>query len=516
MLGATGLQKTHLVHRGGVALHAVKSGHERSLVPDAARAHATATGDLGRQQPRRETALAGPNGRGWLGPVIIGSVRTIDCLIVLIAGLLAHITAVGFQLPGLSLLLIAVLISSQTFAVAGLYLNVPDANRLCLTRLIGAWTAVLLVVAPIVADQGYVFYGWMGLWFLYGSVGLCAARVLFAYKVRRWRRQSYLSSNIVIVGDDDLPHRLADHLQKTADSRVHLIGVFCDSKDAQSKNSIRYTPNDFDRFARSNRIDQVIVAFPWHAQERAASWVKHLRTLAVDVLLCPVVHDGSFSEGSWTHLNGVPLLKVAQRPLFGWSYVVKAVEDRLLAFLLLIFLGPLMLLIALLVLLDSRGPVLFRQQRHGFNNSVIEVLKFRTMFAEAAELGAGSVKQATRNDPRVTRVGHWLRRTSLDELPQLFNVLRGQMSLVGPRPHALAHNELYANLIDEYMARHRVKPGITGWAQVNGFRGETDTREKMEGRIRCDLYYIDHWSLLLDLRILARTLLVGFVHRNAY
>jgi putative colanic acid biosynthesis UDP-glucose lipid carrier transferase len=159
---------------------------------------------------------------------------------------------------------------------------------------------------------------------------------------------------------------------------------------------------------------------------------------------------------------------------------------------------------------------LFRQKRHGFNNAVIDVLKFRTMRAEAAECGAGSVDQARRNDPRLTRVGRWLRRTSLDELPQLLNVLRGEMSLVGPRPHALAHNEHYAKVIDGYLARHRVKPGITGWAQVNGFRGETDTREKMEGRIQCDLYYIEHWSLLFDLQILARTLLVGFVHRNAY
>jgi putative colanic acid biosynthesis UDP-glucose lipid carrier transferase len=159
--------------------------------------------------------------------------------------------------------------------------------------------------------------------------------------------------------------------------------------------------------------------------------------------------------------------------------------------------------------------VLFRQKRYGFNNTIIEVLKFRTMVA-APEVPGGVVQQAQRHDPRLTRTGHWLRKTSLDELPQLLNVLRGEMSLVGPRPHAISHNEQYAKVIDAYVARHRMKPGITGWAQVNGFRGETDTLEKMENRVKYDLYYIEHWSVLFDLYILLRTLFVGFVHPNAY
>jgi Undecaprenyl-phosphate glucose phosphotransferase len=301
---------------------------------------------------------------------------------------------------------------------------------------------------------------------------------------------------------------------------VRLIGVFCDPTDAPSDNVTLCTamggPQDLARFARTNPIDQVAIALPWHAEDRLLSWMSYLRDLPADVFLCAAVPDRSFGQCHVAYLNGMPLLKLSERPLPGWSYLVKAIEDRLLAMLLVIFFGPLMLLIALLVRLDSAGPALFRQKRHGFNNAVIDVLKFRTMLVEATEFGAGSVTQARRDDPRVTRVGRWLRRTSLDELPQLLNVLRGEMSLVGPRPHALAHNEYYAKVIDGYLARHRVKPGITGWAQVNGFRGETDTREKMEGRVQCDLYYIEHWSLLFDLRILARTLLVGFIHRNAY
>jgi exopolysaccharide biosynthesis polyprenyl glycosylphosphotransferase len=185
-----------------------------------------------------------------------------------------------------------------------------------------------------------------------------------------------------------------------------------------------------------------------------------------------------------------------------------------LATLLLIGFSPILLLIMVAIKLNSRGPILFRQRRYGFNNNEFAVLKFRTM-REDAPSDAG-VEQAKRMDPRVTLVGRILRRTSLDELPQLINVIRGEMSLVGPRPHAVEHNEEYAMVINEYLSRHRVKPGITGWAQVNGFRGETKTVDLMRQRVQHDLYYIDNWSVLFDLRILVMTLFVGFIHRNAY
>jgi putative colanic acid biosynthesis UDP-glucose lipid carrier transferase len=213
-------------------------------------------------------------------------------------------------------------------------------------------------------------------------------------------------------------------------------------------------------------------------------------------------------------MGGVPLLGVLQRPFSRWGYLVKAVEDYALATLLLILTAPLMLAIALAVWLDSPGPIIFRQKRYGFNNGTIEVFKFRTMRTDQDE--NDRAVQARRDDRRLTRLGHWLRRTSLDELPQLFNVLRGEMSVVGPRPHMVEHNQQYAALIETYLGRHRVKPGITGWAQVNGWRGETDTLEKMERRIGHDLYYIENWSLSFDLRILAWTLLVGLIHPNAY
>ena len=195
------------------------------------------------------------------------------------------------------------------------------------------------------------------------------------------------------------------------------------------------------------------------------------------------------------------LLQVFSRPLADWRLVMKDIEDRGLALLLLILFGPLLLLISVLIKLDSRGPVFFRQARYGFNHQLINVLKFRTMYTHLEDRAAAQL--ATRNDPRVTRIGRFLRRSSLDELPQLINVLRGDMSIVGPRPHALsarAADRLYEEVVEEYAARHRVKPGITGWAQVNGWRGETDTYDKIKKRVEYDLYYIENWSLVLDIK----------------
>ena len=209
-----------------------------------------------------------------------------------------------------------------------------------------------------------------------------------------------------------------------------------------------------------------------------------------------------------------PMLTIYRRPFTSWSRIVKRAEDMILGTAATVLLAPVMLLIAIAVKLDSPGPALFRQQRLGFNNNVITVFKFRTMkHRSAPETG---VPQAQRGDPRVTRLGRILRRTSLDELPQLLNVLNGAMSLVGPRPHALAHNEQYAELIDDYLGRHRVQPGITGWAQVNGLRGETDTLDKMQRRVEFDLAYIDNWSVLMDLRIMVLTALSLVFDRDVY
>jgi putative colanic acid biosynthesis UDP-glucose lipid carrier transferase len=203
---------------------------------------------------------------------------------------------------------------------------------------------------------------------------------------------------------------------------------------------------------------------------------------------------------------------VQPKPIRDWGYLAKLVFDYTIATVSVVLFAPLMLIIALAIKLDSRGPVIFRQRRHGFNHRVIDIFKFRTMTVVEND---DRVEQARKNDPRVTRIGRLLRKTSLDELPQLFNVLRGEMSLVGPRPHALAHNHHYCDKLDRYASRHCVKPGMTGWAQINGLRGPTDDPEMMRLRVLLDLYYIENWSLWLDVKIIAATPFVGFVHRNA-
>jgi Undecaprenyl-phosphate glucose phosphotransferase len=274
--------------------------------------------------------------------------------------------------------------------------------------------------------------------------------------------------------------------------------------------------DDLVQFSRDTPVDQVVIALPWDAEDHLVSCARKLKNLPVDVCLCPGVIGPAFAPHGVLYLSGAPLLQMFEKPLTGWSYMVKVLEDRVIAAFLLALTAPLMLAIALLIKLDTPGPALFRQKRYGFNNQVIEVLKFRTMRVECTEPGEGRVVQAQQGDPRVTPIGRWLRPTSLDELPQLLNVLRGEMSIVGPRPHAVAHNVHYAGLIDTYLARHGVKPGITGWAQVNGLRGETTTLDKMERRVQYDLDYIENWSLMFDLRILVRTLLVVIAPKNAY
>jgi Undecaprenyl-phosphate glucose phosphotransferase len=259
-----------------------------------------------------------------------------------------------------------------------------------------------------------------------------------------------------------------------------------------------------------------VVALPWGAEERLLNWLKKLKTLPADIRLCPDVIGFHMPHRGVSHIAGVPMLNVFEKPIAGWDSVVKAVEDRVLASLILLGIAPLMLTVAIAIKLTSPGPVFFKQKRYGFNNEIIEVFKFRSMHVERCSGEAGPVAQATRDDDRITPLGRFLRRTSLDELPQFINVVRGEMSIVGPRPHAVAHNEQYAKLIDEYLARHKVKPGITGWAQVNGLRGETDTLDKMERRVQFDLHYIENWSLAFDIRIILMTLLVGFSHPNAY
>jgi Undecaprenyl-phosphate glucose phosphotransferase len=355
----------------------------------------------------------------------------------------------------------------------------------------------LIGVAGAVSPVG------LALWSGIAAAGLVAARPLYRFWLERWMRQGKLIANVAVVatsegGSSQMPNEAEDRGER------QLLGIFHTSPAPSFR-----AGDDVEslaRLAQRERVDEVIVSLRCADPARVQKAIAELVQLPVDVRIRLDFGGGAPAVPS-------PTLLLRRRPLAGWRMAVKRGMDLALGAALVVMFGPLLLLLAALIKMDSPGPVIFRQKRLGFNQQTITVYKFRTMHCGVED---PAVTQARRDDARVTRLGRFLRRSSLDELPQLFNVLAGGMSLVGPRPHAVAHDEKYAALIDGYLARHRVQPGITGWAQVNGFRGETDTLEKMERRIEHDLFYIENWSPLFDLRILALTLWRGFYHQNAY
>lgn len=348
-------------------------------------------------------------------------------------------------------------------------------------------------------------------------------RLALSYALSQLLHARGSKRNLAIVGSGEQCQRLITMLAPDSSRLIQLQGVFEDNlppverliagqeMTLSPENGLAYLESQ----ARNGLIDDVIIALPWHEDDRIMAVVAKLRELTVNVyLLSDLVGFRTKFRSPPSHFGDLPILQVVDKPMAGWDGAIKAAEDYILAPFILILAAPLLLLIALAVKLDSPGPLLFRQKRVGFNNQVFEVYKFRSMQHTTAS--PGRIQQTLPDDQRVTRVGRFLRRWSLDELPQIFNVLNGTMSLVGPRPHALDHNEEFAARAKGYFARHRVKPGITGLAQVNGFRGGTDTKEKLEGRVRNDIYYAENWSLSLDVRILLRTFIICLTGKNAY
>jgi putative colanic acid biosynthesis UDP-glucose lipid carrier transferase len=266
-------------------------------------------------------------------------------------------------------------------------------------------------------------------------------------------------------------------------------------------------------FVKENRIQFIYLSLPMASQPRILHVLDELKDTTASIYFVPDMFITDLIQGRSGSVCGMPVISVCESPFTGSSGLIKRASDIILSLLILILIAPLLLLIAIAIKLDSPGPVIFKQRRYGLDGEEIVVYKFRSM--TVTEDG-GTIVQARKGDARVTRIGGILRKTSLDELPQFINVLQGRMSIVGPRPHAVAHNEQYRQLIKSYMVRHKVKPGITGWAQVNGLRGETDSLEKMEARIRCDLDYLRNWSLRLDLYIIFRTVKLVFKDAAAY
>tara|TARA_R110000868_G_scaffold32036_8_gene116950 strand:+ start:15992 stop:17407 length:1416 start_codon:yes stop_codon:yes gene_type:complete len=457
--------------------------------------------------------------------LIIVGLRVADVAVVIGAGIFAYWARHGtFHLTDIytTAVLVGAFLTATYMHFTSLY---SFTNLITFSLQFGkvtaVWGAVFVTLIGLayftqVSDSFSRF--WVLTWFTTTLILFGILRTGLAYQVERWARRGELDINIAIVGTGEPAAKLIRRLKNTRGSDTAIVGVFADRKTDMpgeiSEYPIQGDVDDLLVFIRNNRVDEIIVAVPWQNDEEIHRITAKLQTVAADVKLCPEEISLELPHLGYGEVAGIPMLKLSERPLSGWSVFAKGLEDRILGVCLLIAFSPLLIAIALAIKLNSRGPVLFRQKRYGFNNNEFWVLKFRTM--RAAPASDKNVEQAKRGDPRITTVGRILRRTSLDELPQLVNVVRGEMSLVGPRPHAVAHNEEYATVINEYLSRHRVKPGITGWAQINGFRGETQTLDLMRQRVQHDLYYIENWSVLFDLRILVMTLFVGFVHRNAY
>lgn len=370
--------------------------------------------------------------------------------------------------------------------------------------------------------------GWFLVWYASTMMATLVGRNLARMYARLLVAEHRVSERIAIYGGGGMVDQIAEQIRRSRNG-LTLTGLFDDPPQGAQCEIVShpatglavaqaYDPavqgslQDLLTQARQGLIDKVIVAIPV-TDDRLSDVASKLAVLPVPILYCPEIKRVPVSVQGLASLGDLHLLVLQGRPMSDRARVMKTVLDVSLATLALIVFGPLMLVIAAAIKLDSKGPVFFRQRRNGYNGSIIHVLKFRTM--NVVEDGP-LIMQAERNDPRVTRVGHILRRTSLDELPQLFGVLKGEMSLVGPRPHALAHGEAYSKLLEKYALRDRVKPGLTGWAQVNGFRGATSDPELMRQRVEHDIYYIEHWSIWFDIEILLRTMFVVLRSQNAY
>jgi Undecaprenyl-phosphate glucose phosphotransferase len=385
----------------------------------------------------------------------------------------------------------------------------------------GLTVAVLLLAAFFSKTSETYSRGWMLTWIITAPVLLVIGRSGLHAALATRAGGGYLARNVAIVGAGYEGQRLIARLLAGQDKSVVIRGVFDDRKSRLPGSvcglSVRGTTDDLLRFARQTPIDEVIMALPLDAERRVKSLCDKMKALAIDVRVSIEPLAEIFNVRGVGYVGSVPVLEVVERPLKNWRAVAKWMEDKLLGLSLLVLIGPLMALIAILIKLDSPGPVFFVQKRFGFNNEVIRVLKFRTMHINRGD--PSGAQRTVRNDPRVTHLGCILRWLSFDELPQLINVARGDMSLVGPRPHAIAMkagDRLYCEAVEQYLHRHRVKPGITGWAQVNGLRGEVDTLEKAHARVMHDLYYIEHWSPWLDLKILLKTAGILASRENAY
>lgn len=463
--------------------------------------------------------------------LIIGSCRLFECGLMMVAGIIAY----GMQsYPDDRFTAHMAMIAALSVAI-GIYLHFLGQyttyslkrGRKTTARIFLQLTSAFGLIGLLSLSLGahdYYAPSWIINWYLLAVIGMIITRLCLSFAISHWDRNGYMERRAVLVGGGQPAEKLIRALEADRHSDIRICGIFDDRKDERSAPMVAGYPKlgrvrDVVAFARRTKIDLIILTLPLSAEQRWIEMLKFLWVLPVDIRLAAHTNSHNFKPRFYSYENqsNIPMLSLFDKPISDWASVSKRIFDLVFATIALLLLWPLMVATAIAIKLESKGSILFKQKRHGINNEEIMVYKFRSMYSDMAD--AKAAKMVTRNDPRVTRVGRIIRKTSIDELPQLFNVFLGNLSLVGPRPHAVvarASNRYFANIADGYFARHRVKPGITGWAQINGLRGEITSDEKLEQRTQFDLYYIENWSVWFDFVILMKTPLSLLNTENAY
>ncbi|PSH67878.1 undecaprenyl-phosphate glucose phosphotransferase [Phyllobacterium brassicacearum] len=498
----------------------------RNLAPDAMHASSGKT----TLSPVAQT-IASQYARDTNSPVMIsGIMRIIEFLIVAFAGVAVFAVYVGFSAGAILHYALAIL---ATATVTVLLLELTDSYQLAVMRdpfsklgkLLLIWSGCFALMSlaafflKISEDYSRV---WFGAWYISGVILFIAFRVIMSRLIRRWARNGKMERRAVIVGGGKPAEDLIRSIEQQPYNDIRICGVFDDRDAKRSPPIVAGYPklgniSELIEFARIAHIDMLIVSLPITAEERVLSLLKKLWVLPVDIRLSAHNNHLQFRPRAYSYIGSIAMIDLFDKPINDWDSVAKRAFDIVFSLFGILVFSPIMIATAIAIKLESKGPVIFKQQRHGFNNEIIEVWKFRSMYTEMCDPTARNA--VVKNDPRVTRVGRIIRKTSIDELPQFFNSLMGTLSLIGPRPHAIAahtRNLLYNEVVDGYFARHRVKPGVTGWAQINGWRGEIDSDDKIKMRTEFDLYYIENWSLWFDLKILFLTPVRLLNTDNAY
>jgi Undecaprenyl-phosphate glucose phosphotransferase len=452
--------------------------------------------------------------------LVAAGVRSFESIMILMVAMLCAWRYPGFALDGvfrvyLMMAATMAVVMPIFLEIAGLYkleaLLAPSKN---VAKIVMVWLVSFAVFAVAILFLKFglnVSRVWVVTWATSGFFFFATFRFVIASTLRHVNKSGQFNRRAIIVGGGENAAKVIAAIQGSTASGINLVGMFDDRDDNRATAELRGlhklgNVDDLIEFVRATRIDTLLITLPVTAEDRLMQILNRLWVLPVDIRLSAYGQKLRYRPRAYSYLGNVPCLDVFDRPLGDWGPILKTGVDKIVALLATIMLSPLMLVAAIAIKLESKGPILFKQNRYGFNNELIGVYKFRSMYTDMTDADAS--KLVSKGDPRVTRVGRFMRKTSLDELPQLFNVLIGDLSLVGPRPHATkakAGEALYEHVVDGYFARHKVKPGMTGWAQINGWRGETDTAEKIERRVEHDLYYIENWSLWFDFYILART-----------